>query len=191
MIATLEGTLAHKDIDHVVVLVGGVGLEVFAPYTTIEKISAERVFLYTRLIVREDALTLYGFSSEAERGLFDVFIKISGIGPKLAVTMLGTLSVDSIRQAVMSEHPEMLTRVPGIGKKTAQKIIFELRDKFPAGLEALSADEFSSLSADVMDALTALGYSVIEAQSAIQSIPADAPENVEERVLMALQHLGN
>ena len=191
MIATLEGTLAHKDIDHVVVLVGGVGLEVFAPYTTIEKISAERVFLYTRLIVREDALTLYGFSSEAERGLFDVFIKISGIGPKLAVTMLGTLSVDSIRQAVMSEHPEMLTRVPGIGKKTAQKIIFELRDKFPAGLEAMSADEFSSLSADVMDALTALGYSVIEAQSAIQSIPADAPENVEERVLMALQHLGN
>lgn len=191
MIATLEGTVAHKDTDHLVVLVGGVGIEVVAPYTTIEKINSSQVFLYTRLVVREDSLTLYGFSSEAERELFDVFIKISGVGPKLAITMLGVLSADSIRSAVMSERPEILTRVPGIGKKTAQKITFELRGKFPDGLEALPADGFSSISAEVMDALTALGYSVIEAQSALQTLPADAPESVEERVLLALQHLGN
>ena len=191
MIATLEGTVAHKGADHLVILVGGVGIEVFAPYTTIEKIVGDRAFLYTRLIVREDSLALYGFATESERGLFDAFVKISGIGPKLAITMLGALSVDNIRSAVVSERPEMLTRVPGIGKKTAQKIIFELQDKFPAGLDALPVDDFSSISADVMDALTALGYSIIEAQTAIQSIPADAPENVEDRVLIALQHLGS
>ena len=191
MIATLEGTVAHKDTDHLIILVGGVGIEVFAPYTTIEKISSDRAFLYTRLVVREDALALYGFSTESERGLFDTFVKISGIGPKLAVTILGSLSADNIRSAVLNERPEILARVPGIGKKTAQKIIFELQDKFAASLDALSADDFSSVSADVMDALTALGYSIIEAQSAVQSIPADAPDNVEDRVLIALQYLGN
>ena len=191
MIASLEGTVAHKDTNHLIILVGGVGIEVFAPYTTIEKINSDRAFLYTRLIVREDALALYGFSTESERGLFDAFVKISGIGPKLAITILGSLSADNIRSAVLNERPEILSRVPGIGKKTAQKIIFELQDKFAAGLDALPADDFSSLVADVMDALTALGYSIIEAQSAVQSIPADAPDNVEDRVLIALRYLGN
>lgn len=191
MISTLEGTVAHKDTDHLIILVGGVGIEVFAPYTTIEKIHSERTFLYTRLVVREDALTLYGFLTEAERELFDTFIKISGIGPKLAVTILSALSVDNIRSAVLNERPEILTRVPGIGRKSAQKIIFELQDKFPAGLEAIPGGDFSDISSDVMDALTALGYSIIEAQSAIQSIPADAPASVEERVLIALQYLGS
>lgn len=191
MIASLEGTVAHKDTNHLIILVGGVGIEVFAPYTTIEKINSDRAFLYTRLVVREDVLALYGFSTESERGLFDAFVKISGIGPKLAITILGSLSADNIRSAVLNDRPEILSRVPGIGKKTAQKIIFELQDKFAAGLDALPADDFSSLVADVMDALTALGYSIIEAQSAVQSIPADAPDNVEDRVLIALRYLGN
>ncbi len=191
MIASLEGTVAHKDTNHLIILVGGVGIKVFAPYTTIEKINSDRAFLYTRLVVREDALALYGFSTESERGLFDAFVKISGIGPKLAITILGSLSADNIRGAVLNDRPEILSRVPGIGKKTAQKIIFELQDKFAAGLDALPADDFSSLVADVMDALTALGYSIIEAQSAVQSIPADAPDNVEDRVLIALRYLGN
>ena len=191
MISTLEGTVAHKDTDHLIILVGGVGIEVFAPYTTIEKIHSERTFLYTRLVVREDSLTLYGFLTEAERELFDIFIKISRIGPKLALTIISALSVDNIRSAVLNERPEILTRVPGIGRKSAQKIIFELQDKFPAGLEAITTEGFSDINSDVMDALTALGYSIIEAQSAIQSIPANAPESVEERVLIALQYLGS
>ncbi len=191
MISTLEGTVAHKDTDHLIILVGGVGIEVFAPYTTIEKIHSERTFLYTRLVVREDSLTLYGFLTEAERELFNTFIKISGIGPRLAVTIMSALSVDNIRSAVLNERPEILTRVPGIGRKSAQKIIFELQDKFPAGLEAITTEGFSDINSDVMDALTALGYSIIEAQSAIQSIPANAPESVEERVLIALQYLGS
>lgn len=191
MIATLEGHVAHKDSETITLVVGGVGLEVFAPRTTIEKIKGERAFLYTRLIVREDSLTLYGFAAESERNLFDTFIKINGVGPKLAVTMLSSLSLDNIRNAVINERPEILTRVPGIGKKTAQKILFELKDKISVGLDAMPAADFNNINADVMEALTALGYSVIEAQSAVQSIPSDAPDNVEQRVLLALQYLGN
>ncbi len=191
MIATLEGHVAHKDTEFMIVVVGGVGIEVFAPRPTIEKVKGEHVFLYTRLIVREDSLTLYGFSSESERDLFDTFIKISGVGPKLAITMLSSLSIDNIRNAVVSERPEILTRVPGIGKKTAQKILFELKDKIPVGLDAMPAGDFDNVNADVMDALTALGYSIVEAQTAVQSIPPDAPEQVEQRVLIALQYLGN
>ena len=190
MIATLEGRVAHKDTDHLIIVVGGVGIEVFAPRITIEKITSDRAFLYTRLIVREDSLTLYGFSSESERSLFDTFIKINGVGPKLAITMLSSLSIDHIRNAVINENPEILTRVPGIGKKTAQKILFELKDKISVGLDAMPVSEFDNINADVMDALTGLGYSIIEAQSAIQSIPIDAPNNVEHRVLLALQYLG-
>jgi len=191
MIATLEGRVAHKDTEHLIVVVGGVGIEVFAPRTTIEKAKSDQIFLYTRLIVREDSLTLYGFSSESERDLFDTFIKISGVGPKLAITMLSSLSIDNIRNAVVNERAEILTRVPGIGKKTAQKILFELKDKIPVGLDAMPAGDFNNVNADVMDALTSLGYSVIEAQSAVQSIPADAPDEVDQRVLIALQYLGN
>lgn len=190
MIATLEGRVSHKDVDHIIVLVGGVGISVVAPFSTIERITGERVFLYTRLVVREDSLTLYGFATKAEREFFDAFIKISGIGPKLAITILSTLSVDNVRNAVSNERPELLGRVPGIGKKTAAKIVLELRDKIPTGLEAIPGNEFISINADVLDALTSLGYSVVEAQAAVQALPADAPKDSETRVLLALQNLG-
>jgi Holliday junction DNA helicase RuvA len=190
MIATLEGYLASKATDHVIVSIGGLGIEVSAPYSTIEKLDSDRVFLQTRLVVREDSLTLYGFLTADERDLFDAFLKISGIGPKLAVTILSTLSVENIRSAVQNDRAEIISRVPGIGKKTAQKIILELHDKIPSALESVPLGADGDTSADVMDALTALGYSVVEAQSAIQSIPLDAPESVEERVLIALQSLG-
>ena len=189
MIATIEGQLASKAADHVVVTLGGLGIEVSAPFSTIEKLSAERVFLYTRLIVREDSLTLYGFATTGERELFDAFIKISGIGPRLAVTILSTMSVDNVHSAVRNDRPELISRVPGIGKKTAQKIVLELQDKIPSVLEAVPIGADDDTSAEVMDALTALGYSVVEAQTAIQSMPLDAPDSVEERVMIALQSL--
>lgn len=190
MIATLEGYLASKATDHVIVSIGGLGIEISAPFSTIDKLESERVFLHTRLVVREDSLTLYGFATTGERDLFDAFLKISGIGPKLAVTILSTLSVENIRSAVQNDRPEIISRVPGIGKKTAQKIILELQDKIPSALETVPLSADGDTSADVMDALTALGYSVVEAQTAIQSIPLDAPEGVEERVVIALQNLG-
>lgn len=190
MITTLEGHLNQKGTDHVVVAVGGVGIEVIAPFSTIEKLRGERVFLYTRLVVREDSLTLYGFATLGERELFDAVLKISGIGPKLALSMLSALSVENIRNAVVNDRPEIISRVPGIGKKTAQKIALELQDKFPAGLDSMPAAVEDDASADLMDALTGLGYSVVEAQAAVQAIPRDAPDSLEERMLIALQSLG-
>jgi len=190
MISSIEGHLASKASDHIVVAVGGIGVEVCAPYSTIEKLNSERVFLHTRLVVREDSLTLYGFATTGERDLFDAVLKISGIGPRLAVAILSTLSVDNIRSAVVHDRPEIISRVPGIGKKTAQKILLELQDKIPSTLETVPLGADGDTSADVMDALTALGYSVVEAQTAIQAIPLDAPDSVEARVLIALQSLG-
>ncbi len=189
MITTLEGNLVSKSTDHLVVTVGGVGIEVIAPFTTIEKLQSERVFLYTRLVVREESLTLYGFATAGERELFDVVLKISGIGPKLAVAILSTLSVDNLRSAVVNDRPEIISRVPGIGKKTAQKIVLELQDKIAGGLDSLPLASEDDNSGVILDALTALGYSVVEAQAAIQSIPLDAPDDVEERVRIALQSL--
>ena len=190
MIASIEGLLVSKATDHVVLLLGGIGVEVCAPFSTIEKLNAEHVFLHTRLVVREDSLTLYGFATTGERNLFDAFLKISGIGPRLAVAILSTLSVENIHSAVRADRPEIISRVPGIGKKTAQKILLELQDKIPSTLGAIPLGADSDTSAEVMDALTALGYSVVEAQTAIQSIPLGAPDSVEERVLIALQSLG-
>ena len=190
MIATLEGSLVSKATDHVIIALGGIGIEVQAPFSTLEKLNAERAFLYTRLVVREDSLTLFGFATTAERELFDAFLKISGIGPRLAVAILSTLSVENIRGAVINDRPEIISRVPGIGKKTAQKILLELQDKASLTLDVVPVGADDDTSAEVMDALTALGYSVVEAQTAVQNIPLDAPEGIEERVVIALQSLG-
>lgn len=190
MIANIEGRVSHKGRDGLVLQVGGVGIEVLASYPTIESIDADHAYLFTRLIVREDALTLYGFATETERDLFDTFIKISGIGPRLAITILSTLSVENVRAAVSNENASIIQRVPGIGKKTAEKIVFELRDQVTIALDDVPASDFVSANADVLDALTGLGYSVVEAQAAIQALPADAPEDSETRVFLALQNLG-
>ena len=190
MITSLQGRISHKGEDHVTLQIGGVGLEISAPYSTLDRLNGDSAFLFTRLAVREDSLTLYGFGTEAERELFDMFLKISGIGPKLALTILSTLTVESAQTAIRNERPEVFQRVPGIGKKTAEKIVFELRDRFAASLDAVPAIEFVSINADVLDALTSLGYSVVEAQAAIQALPPDAPEDREMRVYLALQTLG-
>ena len=190
MITSIEGDLAQKEADHVVLNVGGVGIEIIAPYSTIERLNADRVFLYTRLVVREDSLTLYGFATAKERELFDAVLKISGIGPKLAVSILSTLSVDNIRNAVAKDRAEVISRVPGIGKKTAQKIVLELQDKFASGLEDAPQALEDESGAIVLDALTGLGYSVVEAQAAMQGIPRDAPDSIEDRIRLALQSLG-
>ncbi len=189
MIDIVSGQVASIDKNAVVVMVGGVGLRVHVPKTVFDIVSGpgHAVTLYTHLAVREDALTLYGFPTEDDRKLFEILISVSGVGPKIGLAILSTLSVDHLRSAVGREEPEILTRVPGIGKKTAEKIIFELKGKMSAeGLPALTA--ISDVDSDVIAALTALGYSVVEAQSALQSIPRDAPKDVETRVMMALQH---
>ncbi|MBN1564295.1 MAG: Holliday junction branch migration protein RuvA [Anaerolineae bacterium] len=188
MIDTITGHIVAIADTYLVVRMGGVGLRVLVPTTVRDAIgSGEQVTLYTHLLVREDALTLYGFRDHDERALFETLIGVSGVGPRIAVAILSTLSVAHLQNAVAREEPEVLTRVPGIGKKLAQRLALELKDKLhiePAtGLAAIS-----DVDTDVLATLTALGYSVVEAQAALQTIPRNAPPEVEERVRIALQY---
>lgn len=189
MIDIVTGTVAAVAENYVVVMIGGVGLRVFVPRSVHDSLDGHggKLTLYTCLIVREDSLTLYGFSDQDERSLFELLTSISGVGPRIGLAILSTLTVEHLRNAVAREEPEILTRVPGIGKKLAQKLMFELKDKFAVdsvtGLAAIS-----EVDTDVIATLTALGYSVVEAQAALQSIPRDAPPDVEERVRIALQY---
>lgn len=187
MIASIQGKVAATYDDYVIIVVNGIGYKVYV--TAIPpKETHHDVFLHTYLVVREDALTLYGFETPSERSLFETLIKISGVGPRVALSILSTLSLDNLKNAVISERAEILTRVPGIGKKTAQKILFELKDKLAVGLEDAPIESFDDVNTDVIDTLVALGYSIVEAQSAVQALPKDAPNNVEERVRLALQY---
>ena len=187
MIATLRGEITQIEDNAIVLETGGVGLRVFVPGVLRERLkTGEAAFLYTHLIVREDALTLYGFETQAERDLFALLLGVDGVGPKSALSVLSTLSLDAVRRAVFSEEVDLLSRVPGVGKKTAQKIVLYLQDRLKplSGLEKVAA--MSDVDSEVLAALTALGYSVVEAQTAIQSIPKDAPQEVEERLRLAL-----
>jgi Holliday junction DNA helicase RuvA len=188
MIASVRGIIQHVGQQEVVLEVGGIGVQISIPQAALgpAAVIGQAMFLYTRLIVREDSLSLYGFGTVEQREVFDLLLQVSGVGPRLAVTILSHLPPDGLRAAVAGDQPAALTRVPGIGRKTAEKIIFHLKDRLTApqalGGLALEADN------DVVSALTALGYSLIEAQSAVQSIPAQAPDEVEARVRLALQY---
>jgi Holliday junction DNA helicase RuvA len=187
MIASIQGTVAATDSHHIVVVVNGIGYQIFVP-EPLNYHYDDVAFLHTTLIVREDSLTLYGFQTVDEREVFDTLIKVNGVGPRMALAILSTMTIDSLRNAVHTERAELLTRVPGIGKKTAQKIVLDLKDKLGEGLGGMPVVEFSDVNTEVMDALVSLGYSIVEAQTAIQSIPKDAPNTVEDRVRLALQN---
>lgn len=192
MISSLRGIVAFRSNDAVVIEVGGVGLDVISSRSAVETCEVgEMASIVTRLIVREDSLTLYGFSSLTERELFDVLLKISGVGPKMAMAIISTMSIDNLRNAVSSQRVELLTRVPGVGKKTAEKIMLELKDKLPMGLDAVPQGGFDDINSDVMDALTSLGFSVVEAQMAIQALPPDTPQDMQERLRLSLQYLSD
>jgi Holliday junction DNA helicase RuvA len=189
MIASLQGKVTATYSDHVILTVNGVGYKVFVPEpASYDERDNTAVFLHTVLIVREDGFSLFGFRTVGEREIFETLLKVNGVGPRMALAILSTMSVDNLRNAVLSERAELLTRVPGIGKKTAQKIVFELKDKLAIGLDTMPVIPMSDTNTEVMDALVALGYSIIEAQTAIQSLPKDAPDDVESRILLALQY---
>ena len=188
MIATLRGEITQIEDNAIIVETGGVGLRVAAPKLLRERVkTGEAVFLYTHLVVREDAWHLYGFESQAERELFTTLLGVDGVGPRTALAVLSTLTIDTVQRAVFSEEPDLLSRVPGVGKKTAQKMVLYLHDRLKpvSGLEKIAS--MSDADSEVLAALTSLGYSVVEAQTAIQSIPKDAPGDVEERLRLALQ----
>ena len=148
------------------------------------------ILLHTHLVVREDDLTLIGFATEDELDLFENLIAVSGVGPKLALALLSGMAPDALRLAIGQEQPDVLARVPGIGKKTAQKIVLELKDKMGAVEVAEGLAALTEADAAVIDALTALGYSIVEAQRAVQGLPRDVTD-VEERLRLALASFGS
>ena len=189
MIASIEGRLTAVSADHVVITAGGIGYKVFVPHGAVDAAVGSHILLHTAMVVREDALLLFGFPSTTERDLFEMLITISGVGPKTGLAILSTLSIDHLRNAAATGQPEVLARVPGIGRKTAEKIMLELKDKLKSadGLIAAGA-AFEDINKDVIDALTALGYSVAEAQAAVSALPKDAPKSFDERLRLTLQY---
>jgi len=190
MIASIHGEIGGINEDSLVIVVGGIGIRVYVTHQMRAQARVgDRLFLHTHLVVREDALNLYGFELERERDFFNLLLGVNGIGPRLAMNILSTLTVDAIRRAVLGEQAEILSRVPGVGRKTAQKILLSLQGKVG---EAGPLEFFPALEVDaqVLEALTALGYSVVEAQTALQSIPRDTPLDVESRLRLALQYFG-
>lgn len=189
MIVRLSGTVWSTREDHVVVRVGGIGLHIHVPSGVLAQLDGvgQPVELFTHLHVRENELALYGFLTEEELTLFRLLLSISGVGPKVALALLGTVSPEALRQAVVQEEPGLLSRVPGIGPKTARAIIFHLKDKLiPIGAEATPL--LSDADAEVIAALTGLGFSLVEAQAALQSMPQGGDLPIEERVRQALAY---
>lgn len=188
MITIVSGEIVEREEDSLTVMVGGVGLSVFVPQSLREAHPVgEKIILHTHLIVREDLLALYGFSTKQDRDFFRLLLGVNGVGPRLALNILSSLSVDAIRRAVFSEQADIFARVPGIGKKNAQKVLLHLQGKVGSGDGLEEISRLADADAEVLDALVSLGYSVVEAQSAIQSIPKNGPEDVEERLRIALQ----
>ena len=189
MIAHLSGRVADIDSDQVVLELGGVGLWVSVPDPFRESLRVGKsVSLHTHLVVREDSLTLYGFEAAEQRDYFSLLLGVNGVGPRLALAVLSALDPETIRRAVFSEQPEIFTRVSGIGKRTSQKMMLYLEGRLEARDELEKIAAMPDTDTQVIEALTALGYSVVEAQAAVQRIPKDAPEDVEERIRLALQY---
>ena len=187
MIASLRCEISQIEDNAIILEVGGVGLRVFVPSILRTRLKVgETLMLYTHLVVREDALTLYGFESQSDRELFNVLLGVDGVGPKVALSVLSTMTFDAVQRAVFADDGDLLSRVPGVGKKTAQKMALHLKDKLTP-TDALSrVAAMSDADSEVLAALTALGYSVVEAQAAIQAIAKDAPDDTEERLRLAL-----
>jgi Holliday junction DNA helicase RuvA len=192
MIASLRGRLESVGGDSAIIDVGGIGFQVFMPTSVLSTLGApgREVRLYTHLHIREDNIALYGFASPDELRLFETLITVSGIGPKLALAMLSSLSVEQIILAIATASPDVLTMTPGIGRKTASRIILELKEKIGAGWVITPATQFAQENIDVLAALTALGYSAAEAARAVATLPASPKMSLEEKLRLALQYLG-
>jgi Holliday junction DNA helicase RuvA len=188
MIGRLSGTLAEKNPPQLLVDVNGVGYEVDVPMSTFYNLPGlgERVVLLTHFVVREDAQVLFGFLTHEERHTFRQLVKISGVGPRTALSILSGLSVTELAQAISLQETGRLVKVPGIGKKTAERLLLELKGKLGDALVAPAAVQ-GDAQADILQALVALGYSDREAAAALKALPADV--GVSEGIKLALKAL--
>jgi Holliday junction DNA helicase RuvA len=187
VISFLEGEMAAKAGGRVVISVGGVGYDVQVPASTLAKLPPVGAVarIHTRMVVRDDAMTLFGFATTDERELFDLLVTVSGIGPKVALSFLSVLSPDAIRRAVRSGDVAALTVVPGVGKKVAQRVVLDLKDRLGGDVVRIEGP-----LSDVREALLALGLSGQEASEAMASLPEDGGRPVEDLLREALQHVG-
>lgn len=190
MIASIRGTLEARSADAVVVAVGGFSLRLLVPASTLARLGpvGETVCLQTHLYVREDNLALYGFATAEELQLFELFLTVTGVGPRLALALLSGAPVDTLRLAIGTGNADLLTGIPGIGKKLAGRIVLELKGRVDVRGVPAPAVASATADAEVLAALTGLGYSVADAQSAIQTLPADQSLTVEQKIVLALRH---
>ncbi len=188
MIGRIHGTLAEKNPPQVVVVSHGVGYEIDVPMSTFYHLprTGEEVQLLTHLVVREDAHLLYGFLTAPERTAFRQLLRVSGVGPKVALAVLSGLSVEDLAAAVALQDSARLTKVPGIGKKTAERLVLELRDRLPAAA-GTARPGASPARGDVINALLALGYNEREAQAAVKQLPTELL--LADAIRQALKHL--
>jgi Holliday junction DNA helicase RuvA len=191
MIVALEGILESRGIDSAVVKVGPLSLLVYIPGSTLSRLGTigHKVHLHTHLYVREDNISIYGFASADELALFQNLISVSGIGPKAGLAFLSTLSVAQLASAIISGNVDLLTQVPGIGKKIAGRVVLELKGKLEKGWEGALTPALTQEDADVVAALTTLGYSLKEATQAVASLPNSSELDLEEKVKLALRQM--
>jgi len=188
MIGRIQGILTEKNPPQVVVVAHGVGYEIDVPMSTFYHLprTGENVELLTHLVVREDAHLLYGFLTAGERTAFRQLLKVSGVGPKVALSVLSGLSVDDLAAAIAGQDAARLTKVPGVGKKTAERLVLELRDKL-SPLTVGGRAQPAPARGDVVNALLALGYNDREAQAAVKELPAELA--LADAIRQALKHL--
>jgi holliday junction DNA helicase RuvA len=190
MIGRITGILLEKNPPQVLVEAAGVGYEIDVPMSTFYLLpkTGDKVALFTHMVVREDAQLLYGFASDTERATFRTLLKVSGVGPKVALAVLSGMSVNDLAEAVATQESGRLTKVPGIGKKTAERLLLELKDKLKVDVRiAVGEVAKTSHTADVLNALIGLGYSEREALMAVKLLPADV--SVSDGIRQALKSL--
>jgi Holliday junction DNA helicase RuvA len=187
MIGRIRGSLVHRGVSSVVVDVAGVGYDVAVTPRTLAELPSvgEEVVLHTHLHVREDQLALYGFASAADKDVFGLLLGVSGVGPKVAMAILATLGFEQLQSAVATDDVAALTEVPGIGKRSAQKLLLELKPRFDMADATIEA---SGPLSEVREALTSLGYAPDEVRGTLRDMPGDL--SVEEMLRRALQALG-
>lgn len=191
MIGALRGEIIHKNEGNLLIDVGGVGYLVMAPTTLLDILEVgAKTQLFTHLHVREQELALFGFPNQEELELFRTLLKVQGIGPKVALAILSHIPAETLRQAVAREEAALLARVPGIGPKKAKQIVFQLKDKVGLQDIFMTATPISDTDSEVIAALTTLGYSIVEAQAALQQLPQEAKNGTtEDKVRLALSSL--
>jgi Holliday junction DNA helicase RuvA len=192
MITSIHGTLEASRVDHAIIRVGGFGIQVFTPSSTLNRLTKAgmQVSLYTHFHMREDGIALYGFWNEADRDAFNQLISINGVGPKVALSLLSIMDATALYKAVADEDQQRLGLARGVGKKLAAHLILELKGKLPS-LTAISGTASASptgkIQAEVLEALIGLGFSTTEAQAALAKIPQDQSMTLEQQVTYALR----